>query len=183
MPLPALDVLPSGQDLTFINRALVLEDVGMPSDQLAGNLPEYLLDPERAFLFRNETGHEKVHAEVPQFLRHFDQVPFFDGSVIESAFLGGGEYAGNSVTYTSDATERTRVLWMSLLLENEGGTWTSRPDTMGVWADGSVIPVWFDGSGGYEGLSAFVLNTVEEYDSGHASLQYEGWILPDTPTS
>ncbi len=97
----------------------------------------------------------------------------------DERFDGAGEYTGESITYDPETNDPTRVLWMSLVLENEGGRWVSRPGTMGIWADGAALPVWFDGEGGYEGLSAFVLNTPVEYSNGHASLDYEGWIFPE----
>jgi hypothetical protein len=54
---------------------------------------------------------------------------------------------------------------------------------MGVWADGSVISVWLENQGNYEGLSGFVLDTVDEYERGHAVLANEGWIFPEDAAS
>ena len=96
----------------------------------------------------------------------------------DDRFAGSGEYTGESITYPTVDGPGVRVLRTHLAFSNEGGSWASRPDTMGIWADDAVIPVWFDGAEGYEGLSALVFATAIEYPNGHARLDFEGWIVP-----
>ena len=93
---------------------------------------------------------------------------------------GTGEYTSNSNTYPTATTDDVIVGWgTQSLTTEEGGTWTSRAGTFGVIVgDESLIPIWLDGSGAYEGMSAMLIQRVEALDNGHYRFNFEGWVVP-----
>jgi hypothetical protein len=94
-------------------------------------------------------------------------------------FNGTGEHTSNSNTYPTELGEPVTVGWGTQSLTTEEGTWTSRSNGFGL-IDGeeSIIPVWFDGGGAYEGLSALLLQRVETLDNGNYRFAFEGWVVP-----
>ena len=95
-------------------------------------------------------------------------------------FSGTGEYTSNSNTYPTAMTEDVTVGWgTQSLTTEEGGTWTARAETFGlILGDESLIPIWFDGSGAYEGLSAMLIQQVEQLDNGQYRFNFDGWVVP-----
>lgn len=67
------------------------------------------------------------------------------------------------------------VQWGTVHLENAGGAWEGR--ATGVWSSdrGDIITIWYQGTGGYDGLSYFELLT-----GGHP-WEIKGEIFPGDP--
>ena len=96
-------------------------------------------------------------------------------------FVGTGEQTSNSNTYPSDTAEGVAVGWGTQFMENDEGSWTARGSDFGVVigdVEESVIPVWFDGAGAYEDMSALLIQTDREMANGHYEWDFEGWVVP-----
>ena len=96
-------------------------------------------------------------------------------------FVGVGEYTGNSNLYALDESRDVRVGWGTHTIVTDEGTWISRrPGALGIGTETeTVYPVWFEGSGGYEGMSAFLLQEVVPIEhNNHSYMTFEGWIVP-----
>ena len=99
----------------------------------------------------------------------------------DARFVGAGEYTGNSNSYALDESKGIRVGWGTHTIDTDVGTWTSRrPGALGIGTETeSVYPVWFEGSGDYEGLSAFLLQEIQAIEgSNHTYMTFEGWVVP-----
>ena len=95
-------------------------------------------------------------------------------------FEGRGEYTANSNTYAIGLPQELTVGWGTQTLTTDEGTWTSRSGSFAIVdGDESVIPIWFEGGGAYDGMSAFLLQQIHETpDIEQAYFTFEGWIVP-----
>ena len=81
-----------------------------------------------------------------------------------------------------DEPEVAMEEWGSLILENEGGVWVGTWTGVYTRETGDLISVWYEGSGGYAGLTFFEWT---EAPPGTVMTGYEivGLIFPGSPPS
>ena len=92
---------------------------------------------------------------------------------------GDGTFVVNTNTYQTDDGSEVSAGWSELTIENENGSWSSHVPASGVGvSDFGRSAFWFDGAGGYEGLSAFVLQTLAWNVAGAPYYEFEAWIVP-----
>lgn len=94
-------------------------------------------------------------------------------------FVGSGEHTSHSNTYPLNESDAVTVGWGTQSLATEEGGWNARPGDFGVIVDAeSVIPLWFEGEGAYEGMSALLIQHVQPKQRGGWFLTFEGWVVP-----
>ena len=95
-------------------------------------------------------------------------------------FVGSGDYTAHSNTYPLNGTDAVTVGWGTQSLATEDGAWIARPEnSFGVLVgDESVIPMWLDGEGAYEGRSALLIQRVQPDARGGWFLTFDGWVVP-----
>mgnify|MGYP001818820768 CR=1 FL=1 len=93
-------------------------------------------------------------------------------------FNGTGEYSAHSNSYPTALGEPVTVGWGTQTLATEEGAWTARPAFGLIHGEESIIPLWFDGEGAYEGLSAMIVQQVETLPTGNYRFTFDGWVVP-----
>ena len=97
----------------------------------------------------------------------------------DSRLSGHGSFAVDTNTYLATDGTEFAAGWAELTLENEDGSWSSLAPAAGVgMGDFGQSSFWFDGAGGYEGLSAFLVQDLAWNPVGAPYYEFEAWIVP-----
>lgn len=121
----------------------------------------------------------------PDGARHSRGGTFVFDEVMNDPRVSGRHTVTNlSMDYWGDPNSDNGALvqWGDELIENDGGTWEGWASGIYSTDRGDLIAVWFEGTGGYVGLSYFYMaDSLDVADGMTNHWRVRGQIFPGTP--